>query len=302
METNKLVAGIVAAAIAVIVLAGVLMPALSNATDTHDTFTNDGLYKMKKIDTEAEMTLSWTYENPMVMTVDGVDVSIPSSGIIWYTLMGSSDYFVRWIPNDALALFEESTSSNLATIAAHQDLDITISNGTITFDNGSGTTKTITFDEFSYVIASDGDYVMKKTTDTAYVLSDSEITGIGRTSLPYATPVSISYYVSGTIKDGFSVDHFGTTATITDGEPTATASAVSGYKNLYSFSSINWVANNGAEDANVTYSQVIVPVTVTAEKTVHLSDAMNVILSVIPILIIVAVLLGVVAIFIIRRE
>ena len=76
METNKLIAGIVAAAIAIIVLAGVLMPILSDALQTHDTYTNGEYYiTMDKIDATSEVrTIEWTKANNTKIVVDGVEM------------------------------------------------------------------------------------------------------------------------------------------------------------------------------------------------------------------------------------
>lgn len=305
METNKLVAGIVATAIAVIVLAGVLMPALSDATTTHETFKNEGYYRMSKLTTSDEMTLFWDHTKPYEITVNDVAVALPESGTIWYTTIGSDEFLLRYIANDqAVSLFDQGTGiSYLATAGNGTDMTITISNGSVTFDNGVNTPKTKTFTDYCFVVSPDGKYIMKDRSENAYVMANSEIRGIGRTTLPYSTTLSVSYNVSGTIKDGFEVDYFGTTETLTNSTPEVTATAVNGFKDLYSFDKLTWTATNSSnETATVTYSQVIVPYEVTAERAQHLEPAMNTILSVIPIIIIVAVLLGVVAIFIIRRE
>lgn len=59
METNKLVAGIVATAIAVIVLAGVLMPALDGATSPKTiVYTNDGVRMSPVGDSEVTITFN----------------------------------------------------------------------------------------------------------------------------------------------------------------------------------------------------------------------------------------------------
>ena len=99
METNKLIAGIVAAAIAIIVLAGVLMPALSNATTTEDKFTNTGVFNYALFgDTD---TYEFEFDHDVqdgTITVNDETITVPItiSGTTYsYSIIYDDDWVVR---------------------------------------------------------------------------------------------------------------------------------------------------------------------------------------------------------------
>lgn len=310
METNKLIAGIVAAAIAVIVLAGVLMPALSNATTTEDKFTNDGgFYFMEKITDETDYRFIWDHTKPTIATVNGEEVTLEkgttviSNGgtfLIRYGQDGTG-YYLQSVPGSTLNVIAYSAGTNAA------DLDITVSSGTISVkktlvSDSSVTTVTSTCDN-GFGVAASGNYVLKKPTQTAYMNGDSEIYAMGLTTIGGVW--SNGFYLHGNIDDGVTVQLY----TANEGDYTITDEVIvydeiSNYIDLYGFDAVTFTATIIANSASAdcTYSYVIVPYEVTAERSVHLTDAMNVILNVIPLLVIVAVLLGVVAVFILRRE
>ena len=130
---------------------------------------------------------------------------------------------------------------------------------------------------------------------------DSFFMGVGITSGSSSIGI-VGLNVSGSIEDDVTINAWrGTGLTFTN--VVIVEEPVSSHINLYSLDKITFTATNENDDSlDITYSYFIVPYEVTAEKAQHLSDPMNAILNVIPIIIIVAVLLGVVAIFIIRRE
>ena len=177
METNKLVAGIVATAIAVIVLAGVLMPALNNATETHTTFKNDGYYRMAEFDDTASFTAKWDHTDPNAFTVDGVRYDLPTTQqTIDPNLMCSENFFIRYNQTSSYAYVQgygdTFGGAYVARSDQNQDMNITVSSGSIVFDNGSGTTKTVAYTTM-YAINDKGEFILKHPTDTAYVNGDS---------------------------------------------------------------------------------------------------------------------------------
>lgn len=311
METNKLIAGIVAAAIAVIVLAGVLMPALSNATTTIDTFTNEGYFRMSEItSTDDDVTITWDYTDPYVFTVNGEDTTLPfgsTTGTIFpYTIMCSDEWGIRaTIYNSGvtidLVLF--GNSSSLIWYSSSTDgynCTFTFHEGTFTATRDGGTPATQSYTT-AYYLDKGGEYSMKKGGVNAYLNEDSQIYATGRTSL---LNVNMNINVQATIEDGATVSMIAPSGYTISNE-SVNNTAVSSHKDLYSFSNVTFTVtddNDPTSTGTATYGQVIVPYEVSAERSVHLTDAMNVILNVIPLLIIVSVLLGVVAVFILRRE
>lgn len=306
METNKLVAGIVAAAIAIIVLAGVLMPALSNATDTDDKFINEGYYDMT-YSLAGDLELAWDHSKPTIITVNDEDITMPEltngnsrtvlCGDDWLIRYGYGTtlggYYIQWYPSSGAAI--------LASVGNSLDLTVTCSSGTVSVTDNDSTPHTATASyTYTYCVADNGDYVMKKADESAYVLGDSTVYAMGLTNVGTYTSTGIK--ITGTIDDGMTWSVFRGTGTFTFTDEEVNYTEVSSHKDLYLLDSMTATVSQSDQSADVVYSFFIVPAEVTAEKAQHLSDAQIVILDVIPLLIIVAVLLGVVAVFILRRE
>ena len=302
---NKLVAGIVAAAIAVIVLAGVLMPALSNATTTHETFTNEGYFGMTYTEADA-LTLSWDYTKPSIITVDGVDKEINTDypQYTYVNILCGDNWFLRY-NGSALMFYSDQAGSVEASVSNSISLSVVAANGSVTASNSKATPDTMTCSyTFMYVFDPEGQFVMKAADKPCYLKGNSDIYAIGRSS---ATSLVIKIKVTGNIDDGFTVTTITSSAdTTTIGDVVPAYSEVTGFKDLYQLSQlkipVDYEVSGTPYHTDLIYSYFIVPAEATAEKAQHLSDPMNAILNVIPIIIIVAVLLGVVAIFIIRRE
>ena len=304
METNKLIAGIVAAAIAIIVLAGVLMPALSNATTTEDKFQNEGLYFMEKVtsDDDREWVLEYTKE-PYSLTMNGSDIDVstllPDDKRYTFATDGEN-WLIRY--SSAIPGFAYIEGLFTVTMTNVVSETITISSGTVTFEallnDNTTVEKTQTYTDLWIFSFDKTDWVMKSPSVPAYMLKDSPFYGYGTTTIT-------NWYdfisVTGTVEDYDAVILYPEVTTTTTNK-VVVDTEISGYVDLYSLDKLTFTISDGTNTVNATYSYFIVPAEVTAEKAVHLSDAMNVILNVIPLLIIVAVLLGVVAVFILRRE
>lgn len=308
METNKLVAGIVATAIAVIVLAGVLMPALDNATETHETFTNEGIVYAEKLTSASAHEFEWKYTAPTTIKIDDhdFDMSTLLSQYLGLTVMFSDDWMVRYQKDSSSMMLikvnEAATTVDTASVSNEKDFTVSINSGAATITVGAT--------EYNYSVQSDGlimtsddkaEYIVKNSSDSAYVLDTSMIYGAGRTGRPFGAGTALSTLGKGSIKDGMTIEISPSSYYVESSAMNYTA--VSEYNSLYKLTDFSFLLNNGSDQTTtITYNQIFVPHTVTAEKSQHLEPAMNTILSVIPIIIIVAVLLGVVAIFMIRRE
>ena len=302
---NKLITGMVAAAVVVILIAGILIPALGNATDTHDTFTNEGLYRMEKINSSSDFVLKWEYSSPNQLTLNDEVVPL-QAGTMAMTVLYIEDVMLR-IENTftSITLFgakDPLPASSIMTASVNDttDLTVTASSGTITFTNGTDTESYTMTD--GMVASLDGDYVMKASSYEAYMNGDSEFYVAGYTyralGVAYTNFVGI---FQGTIDDGVSAIAY-TPGTYVTSDPELTYSPVDNYSNFYKFTGFKIGLTNGEDTGTLTYTQLIVPLEVNAEKAQHLTDSQIMILDVIPLLLIVAVLLGVVAVFILRRE
>ena len=304
---NRLVAGIVAAAIAVIVLAGVLMPALNEATTINDTFTNEGYYYMNVADPNDEIIISFDHTKPRIVTVDGMDVTMPKNNV---TFIASDLAMVRYfyISDTSASIHLYTTYPNGLYVDSYnnQDMTVQVTNGVITgtkyAPDVDPVIRTVTPTSDIYTITSDkAPYVMKKYDAPVKMNSESEFIVCGFTTI--ATSNSVALYAEGSIDDGITdMIFFREIATTTYDNVVIDYSPIDDHLDLYNLDKFTFDIEQGVITYNATYSAFIVPAEVTAERAVHLDQAMNTILSVIPILIIVAVLLGVVAAFILRRE
>lgn len=293
METNKLIAGIVAAAIAVIVLAGVLMPALSNATTTEDTYINDGLYYMTDL---ADQSIVYTFDGTK-WTIDGEDSSIAPSDDT--TLAAGDEVIIR---TSGLIRGKANLTPSVMSIT----VTATGITGTATVNNVSQSVN-ISATMYYCAVNDETDYTLSKYNVPTYLHEDSQILADGMAG--YKSGSAALFRIEGSIADGFTVTPTPNTLGITDVQ--CNYEKLDDHIDLYKVTSITFksVYDNGtpgdtSDDVirDQTFSSYVVPAKITCERSVHFSDAMNVILNVIPLLIIVAVLLGVVAVFILRRE
>ena len=299
----KIVGVVVAAFVSITVLAAVLMPILDDATDTEDTFTNDGLYHMTKYGTDTEIEMIWSYEKPNVITVNDVDIPIDSMNIHRTVLFGDSGG-ARVLANNSGCQILFSTGTSAASVSDEGVLTVTCSSGTMTAviektGQSPATTNVGSYTDL-YCISTDGPYVMKSPNKNVYIKGDSEVHGFGVTNVTGAGNLVLD--VVGTIDDGVTVTSISNAgASTTFSTPTITATPDSNYKDLYSLEKITFVATASGNDTNVTYSYFLVPYEVTAEKAEHLTTGQIELLDVIPILVIVAILLGVIALVIRSR-
>lgn len=304
---NKIVMISIAAVIGIIVLGSVLMPILDDATATTDTFTNEGMFKMSEISaTDSETyTLSYTVAtNTLTINGETADISGISSAA---SIVAGDTFFLRLQPN-ARAYLMGSTSSSSANYFGYNadSLSVSMTSGTLTATattSGTDATATFTYTK-AYIIDESGDldYIMKTSNSEVYVLADSPLFASGQTSINASdTNVASAIIMEGTIEDGvtFTAIKGATTATFDD--IVIDAVADSDHENLYKLSKVTAVATYDGEDTDITYSYFVVPSEVTAERDVHFTDGQNAILGAIPIMILVAILLGVVALVIRSR-
>lgn len=293
---NKIIGLVITAMVSVIVLAAVLIPTLNDATTTEDTFKNEGYFYLDEF--TDDYTFFWDYDDPTTFTVNGEDVTfINNSGLDVRVVLGEK--FMVTHTSAGLSCTFYGNGTYVIANATNKTLTLTLSGGTLTATNGN-TTKTISDVSLLYSIVEKGDYVMKKSNSIAYLKDDSTIYATGHT---YNGVNNIFWHLEGTpaANDGISwPDDYNSNFTVTN--ETVNIVENSDHIDLYDLTNLTFTVTNNNVEYNVTASYFVVPAEVTAERSVHLTDAMNVILNVIPLLIIVAVLLGVVAVFILRRE
>lgn len=260
---------IVSLVIGIVMATTAIVPLVSDYSDAK-TFTNEGLYHMTEYDATLNTTVSWDHSSPNNITIGTDVISLATNtGSIPYTLICTEDFIVRYSASSVslIQVWAESWGSSQyqAGTSAGTDMDITIAAGTVTLDNGSGTTKTYTYTDSLYMISVDGDYVMKNPSVSAYLNSDSQVIGAGRSSVS----ASVNFWITGNIDDGFTIENtYGdSTANITFSTLESTQTATDGYLDLYNFEKITFTATNTqtSTDYDVVYSQVIIPYQVDAD-------------------------------------
>lgn len=308
---KKIVMISIAAVIGIIVLGSVLMPILDEATATTDTFTNEGYFYMEKLASsdDTEHTLSWVSTDSKILTVDGVDMDITTWGLSSYqqvTVFATETDLVRLgVTSVGFGLqWIQIRGATISYASAGSNFDATISNGSASIMLDTETDpRELTYTD-AYIIQPDkSDYVMKKMNDSAYMNSDSPIYSLGYTALSYGGGNDNAVLkVSGDVKEvNVTAVRQSSAYELTFSNITIDKSTVSGYNDLYSFKKITFVATENSTANDCTYSYVIVPHEVTAERSVHFTAGQNAIFAAIPVLIILAVLLGVVALVIRSR-
>lgn len=305
----KIPAIAITAVVVVIVLAGVLMPVLDDATATETTFTNEGYYTLDKVDGTTTRVITWERANPNQIKINGeiLDMSFAEVNKS-YTLIGSDTLVVRYMKDNSttgIQAFSDTTyvSFHLQTdVSAGDVATITISEGAVTFvsDGTSALNRnlgSIGTDCYSINANGTGEYsVMKKSDVPAYVFGDSEIKLIGVSVA--GGPSGIALYGSGTLDDGMTISTIykpNTVTTVTYSDAISTDSEVSGYDDLYKIEKYEFTITYDTSSYDAVYSYFIVPSEVTAEKSVHFTDNQNMIFAAIPIMVIVALLIAVVA-------
>lgn len=297
MESKNLLTLAITLTVGIILAGSLLMPVISDATTTEKTFDNtaNALFQVEKLDDSSEYTFVWDHTDPTHATVNGSTVTLKNA-----TVLCSTDSFLfRFGSDTASGSYIQSIGANIGMIVSEKgtnegDLTITASGGTFTFETvkgGTTATKTLDFTE-GYGIVAEGSYVMKSPTQTAYMLKDSPIVAMGLTSLDGVW--NNLFQITGTVEEVTITQIIPTPATYTISDIVINSQANDKYIDLYSLDSITFVATQIADNTKVhdcTYNFFIVPATVTAELSQHLSPGEIAIMNALPVLIIVALVM-----------
>lgn len=309
MDTGKFVGLLVFGLVGILVVAAFL-PMITEISSPNDTFTNDEYFitmdKVTSDDTDTH-TIEWSGTDKTKIVVDGVDVYPTWESI---TIFAEEDNLLRCTKASAgyYLNFVGATQPIGYGSINDQSVTVTIQNGTITFA-GVTSASTLystssTFDT-AYIIneTNEGDYsfIMKTPSAKAYVKGDSEIYGIGYSSIGGVWQNIFS--ISGTIDDGIDVSLVSTTL---DTDPvisneTTVSSTVTGYIDLYQFEKETFTATYNGTPTNLTYSYVIVPASVVAEKTVHADSTLSTVINLLPLIAVIGLFVFLVGEFLYTR-
>lgn len=299
---NKLITMVITLTVCIIVTGSVLMPVLEDTTATEDTFENDGYYHLTKYTAEDSVTMTWDASAPDVFTVNGEDVTYHNDNSFAVSV-GLGERFAVRLPTNNTAINFYGAGTYINTNTTNTTFTLTYSEGTLTVTNGTNT-KSISDVSEIFVISSDGDYVMKKTDSPAYlnsgseIVADSEIYASGQT---FNGGAYIFWHLQGSIEDMEYPDTFDSNLTITN--ETIHGKYDTAHEDLYVLDNLTFTATTSTSVVyNVTASYFVVPSEVTAERSQHLDGNEIALISVIPVLIIAALLIFAVRVFLSNRD
>ena len=287
---TKIIGISIAAVIGIIVLGSVLMPILDDATETEKKFVNEGRYYVTtEIEDDVSITMNYDIETDVrSWYIDGelltyADYPSDIEYIRTPTVAGTDNYVFR----------TDGRTRGINNSTGSTDYSLTVTNEHITSGTKVGNAPL-------FVASTEQtDNVMRNNpTQPGYVHGDSEIIGCGYTLVSVGPDININAVISfkGSVNDGVEITVFDANYTFTVDNVKVNATPVDGFVDLYDFTSVTFdvVSTNDAV-TSCTYSMVVLPAEVTAEKAVHFTNNQNTLLMVIPMLIIVAILIGVVA-------
>lgn len=291
MNTKQIISIALVVAVGAMVFSAVLIPAVSMATDTEDTFTNNGFFY---VDSVAEgNSINYRYENS-TLYINGEQFGTPVdntySGL---TVMYTENLNIRY----------DGTMKMRGILGNHnaQYLNLTVSAGTITGEwQSTGDTPSqvsTTYTIFYGIVADKSERVMCKSPQ--YVNEDSFISASGITQIASTTWAIVN--IDGSIADGLTINlHKDSNGTVLDTftvkDYTIDYSEVSGYEDLYQINKIDITVTDGENDYDMVYTIFTVPAEVTAELSIHADAPTRAILNMIPILAVLGLLVGIIGI------
>lgn len=271
---SKIPVLVVALVIGIVLVTSAVVPLASDYSDAK-TFTNEGYFFMDKIEStdSTAHTFTWASSNSKILTVDSKDIDTSKWGLasfanitvlatetdVFRVGMGSGGLTINWI---------QLRGSTINYAQASTSFNATISEGTITVNMDSeASPRTLAYTEAYMITADPADYVMKKSTEAAYLKPDSLIYSLGYTTLTAGSGTdNVVFKIAGDAEAvEVSVVRQSTANEIAITDLTIDKSEVSGYEDLYAFNKITFTATESGTENDCTYSYVIVPYEVSAD-------------------------------------
>lgn len=286
---KRIIMASITAVIVIVVLAGVLIPTLNDSTSSTLTYTNKGVLFALADAEDADTHTIVVDSTGLTSDGDTIDASPYLSGD--YTIVFGEHSIIRYSPStgrvDLGGTVAEGTTQQFTTIrsaSSEETLTLTITGETMVTVNGE-TTKTIE-DNWAYV-SNDGTYSYCV---NPCVTPTDRIIGGGVTYSPFSGATVICF--DGTI-EGITAGIYRSspTATLTDTE-VVTSNVTT---NLYKIDAIKFTATQSDTERVATYTYFLAPAEVTYENPAYVGSSGSAILAAIPALVIVALILGVVA-------
>ena len=225
MEKTNLLTLVVTLTVGIILAGSLLMPVISDASQTEKTFENSGYFYMDEIDAATSRTIVVDSSDLSTILVD--DVAVPNgSTSIGATIVCSDNWLIRTTASGAQVF--TSSGAGPGTSAGQPVMTITIEGGNVEVTASS--TTTLTFTEGFCISKTKGEWVMKAANTPVYMVAgsdivDSELTAMGRTSAGGNNAIGVR--ITGTVLD-VNISEF-TNTSVVFGDPTINANAINGY-------------------------------------------------------------------------
>ena len=265
----KILGVLIGVAISIIVVGSVLAPIVNDVAAESDTYVNDGYFDMKKYTAEDNVVLTWSYNDPDKVIVNEEVVELPDMPVVTSIILASNGAVRLTINHNSLSFYSGGNFVNADE--SNPNFSFTYSGGSATASNGNAE-RTISVDAL-YMIANEGDYVMKKADVPVYVNSDTEICAFG---LTYFGSSRMYFSIWGTFNEyqtGYS-----TSAVITNFSKNYVTS--DNHTDLYLLEDFTFDATLNDTTKLVEYSYFAVEKEVSADRTNPLDRSAAVILMV----------------------
>ena len=304
---NKLIPIILTLVVGIILAGSVLIPVLNDATKTTETLTNEGYYRVSETD-ETTVIVWDTANSPNIITVNDEEIDLSTLGLSAnssYTIAFANDFLLRYFPlgsSSNIQVWGSSYSGLGVGASSGVTATFTISSSGITLEKSdSETVQTASHTGSYFRIDPEGDYTLKKSNQTAYVLEDSTIFyAAGISGIGAAGNITSIYFEGTTEEIEYTV--LRSNVVVSNSNVTYTDDAT--HVDVVNLDKVTFTTTyeTGGETYTIdqTYSYFFVPYQITAELSEHLTPGQIALLGAIPVLVIVALL--VVAVGVVARR
>lgn len=291
----KILGSIIGAAVAIIMIGSVLAPIISDVAADSKTFKNEGYFLMDVVNSDEEFTATFDKANPKEIIINGESINIDFDYSSARSLMAGDNWCLRASLYQGQMLIQFfSGSSNVSAGVDADSMTVVNNGGTLTATNSNSDTRSVEFESF-YTISNNGDYVMKYSDKSAYMLNESVFVGVGLTSGSSAVGI-VGLNVTGDMSDVTITPWRGTDLTFSN--IVVDKESINGFVGLNKFDEVSFTVTDGeSESLDITYSYVIVPLYVTADVADPIPDSQSALYFAMIPLMVVAILVMIVCVF-----
>ena len=283
---NKFIGLVLGLVVGVLMIGSLLVPTITNASKTEDTFDNSeyGYYQMKPLengDNWVHNNNQWTYGDALLTTSENTGISVVATN----NTVVRQDGIVRGTTYGGNA----TSTAEVFVVDDANTLQI-------------NTTRNISFIDGFGAVPEGGDYIIKKYDTAVYVNGDTPLWVTGYTALGDESITQVMVHITGSIDGGLTISlapkSQGNTSNLSVvGDYTINYVKVDSHKDLYQLSNVKFTVEGTIGEAEesvtkeFTYSTFVVPKEVTAELANHLDAGEIAMIAVIPVLMIASLLI-----------